>query len=76
MGGSRRWLTDGDDVYPDVRMDERDDTSTAESDELWDPGAQRRDLLAMTMSERLELAAALFRQSEMVRTILAPRNDA
>lgn len=45
--------------------DRRENEPTIE-DELWDPGAQRRDLLAMTMEERLEIVAALFAQSHLL----------
>lgn len=42
-------------------MTEADD-SRDRDDELWDPGAQRRAVLAMTMEERLDLLDALCRQ--------------
>lgn len=72
MDGECGCLTDGDGVYPEVGMDTRDDIPR-ETDELWDPDAQRRALLAMTMSERLELVAALFKQADAIRTML-PRH--
>ncbi len=43
----------------------RDEEQASTEDELWDPDAQRRDLLAMTMEERLEIVAALFAQSHL-----------
>lgn len=45
---------------------ERDSTAATDDDELWDPSAQRRDLLAMSMDERLLIVAALFDQSHLI----------
>ncbi|MBA2348128.1 MAG: hypothetical protein H0V81_07525 [Solirubrobacterales bacterium] len=46
-------------------MSDRRENEPTPEDELWDPDAQRRELLAMSMEERLELVAALFAQSHL-----------
>jgi len=47
------------------RMSDRQENEPTPEDELWDPGAQERELLAMSMEERLEIVAALFDQSHL-----------
>jgi len=44
-------------------MDEHEDIPVLPEDELWDPDLQRRELLAMRPSERVELMAELCRQA-------------
>ena len=46
-------------------MSDRPEDEPVPEDELWDPGAQQRAMLAMTMEERLEVVAALFAQSHL-----------
>lgn len=46
-------------------MSDRQENEPTPEDELWDPGAQERELLAMSMEERLEIVAALFDQSHL-----------
>lgn len=48
-------------------MSDRDTPEQPPVDELWDPDAQRRAHLALTMSERLEIVAALFRQAQILQ---------